>query len=274
MNKPRDYYEILEVHPRARPEIIEKAYRVLALHYHPDVHPPERRAWAEERMKEINAAYRTLRDPEKRARYDALLGLGRSTAASLADPQIKCFNHPKEPSVAVCSRCQRPICGQCAIEIWERTLCLGCAAAIYAQRHPEAAPTPPPAPAMGLGGLAFFYLLWGLCLWGAGSLAFRLAVPGAVQQSAGLGVLSVAILGVVGGLALWNGTTGGVCRECGTVNTLHDFRRQAPWAEFWQPPPACRACGCLFGAGEIHNRLGKWFRERVPRRPPENDPRS
>lgn len=269
MSELRDYYETLEVHPRARPEIIEKAYRVLALHYHPDVHPPERRAWAEEMMKEINTAYRTLRDPERRARYDALLGLGRSTAAARVDPRIKCFNHPKEPQVAVCTQCQRPICGKCAIEIWERTLCLGCAAVMYAQQHPEAMASPSSqlhAPSMGWRGLAFFYGVWGLSLWGAGSLLFRLVAPGAVERNAWLATFSLLILGGIGGLALWNGTTRGICRECGTVNTLHDFRIHAPWAEFWQPSQVCWTCGCLFGPGEVQNWLGQWVRRWFPRR--------
>ncbi|WP_372997390.1 DnaJ domain-containing protein [Lutispora sp.] len=64
------YYDILEVSSRASKEVIEKAYRVLAKKYHPDVNPLEQRAQCEEYMKAINIAYETLIDDEKRRQYD------------------------------------------------------------------------------------------------------------------------------------------------------------------------------------------------------------
>jgi molecular chaperone DnaJ len=66
----RDYYEILGVSRDASPEEIKRAYRKLALKYHPDKHPPEKRKWAEEKFKEISEAYEVLMDPEKRKLYD------------------------------------------------------------------------------------------------------------------------------------------------------------------------------------------------------------
>ena len=66
----RDYYEILGVSRDATPEEIKKAYRKLALKYHPDRHPPEKKKWAEEKFKEISEAYEVLMDPEKRRLYD------------------------------------------------------------------------------------------------------------------------------------------------------------------------------------------------------------
>ena len=62
-----DYYSTLEVERNATPEEIKKAYRRLARKYHPDVSSePD----AEDRFKEINAAYEVLSDNEKRAMYD------------------------------------------------------------------------------------------------------------------------------------------------------------------------------------------------------------
>ena len=66
-------YDILEVSEGASQEIIEKAYKVLAKKYHPDLQAPENRAKAETKMKEINDAYDTLSDSYKRSNYDAKL---------------------------------------------------------------------------------------------------------------------------------------------------------------------------------------------------------
>lgn len=63
-----DYYETLGVSHDAQPDQIKKAYRELALKYHPDRNPDN--PAAEEQFKLINEAYSTLSDPEKKSRYD------------------------------------------------------------------------------------------------------------------------------------------------------------------------------------------------------------
>ncbi len=63
----RDYYEVLGVPRDADADRIQRAFRSLARHYHPDVN---REPAAEDRFKEINEAYQVLSDPEARARYD------------------------------------------------------------------------------------------------------------------------------------------------------------------------------------------------------------
>lgn len=68
----QDYYEVLGVVRTASGDDIKKAYRRLALQWHPDRHPAERREAAEAKFKRISEAYEVLSDPEKRKRYDEL----------------------------------------------------------------------------------------------------------------------------------------------------------------------------------------------------------
>jgi curved DNA-binding protein len=66
----KDYYKTLGLERNAKEDDIKRAYRKLALQYHPDRNPGDKQA--EDRFKEINEAYQVLSDPAKRARYDQL----------------------------------------------------------------------------------------------------------------------------------------------------------------------------------------------------------
>ena len=66
----KDYYKILGVEKSATKEDISKAFRMLALKYHPDKNPNDKAA--EEKFKEITEAHEVLSDPEKRSKYDKL----------------------------------------------------------------------------------------------------------------------------------------------------------------------------------------------------------
>ncbi len=68
MSEKRDYYEILGVERNATPEEIKRAYRKLALKYHPDQNPGDKEA--EAKFKEAAEAYDALGDADKRAKYD------------------------------------------------------------------------------------------------------------------------------------------------------------------------------------------------------------
>jgi curved DNA-binding protein len=63
-----DYYEVLGVAKSSTPEEIKKAYRKLALKYHPDKNPGDKKA--EEKFKQISEAYAVLSDKDKRQNYD------------------------------------------------------------------------------------------------------------------------------------------------------------------------------------------------------------
>ncbi len=67
----KNYYEILQVNQNASLEIIEKAYKVLAKKYHPDIQTDvKKKAFAETKLKEINEAYDVLSDEFLREQYD------------------------------------------------------------------------------------------------------------------------------------------------------------------------------------------------------------
>ena len=93
MSQPRDYYEVLEVSKSATDAEIKKAYRKLAMKYHPDRNPDD--AEAESRFKEASEAYSVLSDSDKRATYDrfghqGLRGAGQDPGFGSSD---EIFSH-------------------------------------------------------------------------------------------------------------------------------------------------------------------------------------
>ena len=75
----RDYYEVLGLERNAGVDEIKKAYRKLAMQYHPDRNTDD--ASAEEKFKEVGEAYAILSDPDKRAKYDRFGHAGLGGAA-------------------------------------------------------------------------------------------------------------------------------------------------------------------------------------------------
>ncbi|KAE8818883.1 Chaperone protein dnaJ 20, chloroplastic [Hordeum vulgare] len=82
-----DYYKVLSLEHSADvgAEEVKRAYRRLALQYHPDVCPPSRRAESTELFVELQRAYETLSDPATKVQYDAQLRTGRATVTPPAD---------------------------------------------------------------------------------------------------------------------------------------------------------------------------------------------
>ncbi len=83
MTRKKDLYRILGVNQKADSAKIKKAYRRAAKKYHPDVSPK-----GEEKFKEVQEAYETLSDPEKKAVYDREIS-GKSV------PRHRSYNHPQ-----------------------------------------------------------------------------------------------------------------------------------------------------------------------------------
>jgi len=81
----RDYYEVLGINREASPDEIKRAYRSLALQYHPDRVAPEKKKEAEEKFKEMSEAYAVLSDPKKRVQYDQFGHAGIDATYSYED---------------------------------------------------------------------------------------------------------------------------------------------------------------------------------------------
>jgi DnaJ family protein B protein 6 len=77
----KDYYNVLGVSNSASPSDIKKAYRKLAMKWHPDKNPDNKKV-AEEKFKEISEAYEVLSDPKKREIYDRYGVAGLNNAAT------------------------------------------------------------------------------------------------------------------------------------------------------------------------------------------------
>ena len=95
----QNYYEKLEVSQNASPEIIKKAYNVFVKKYHPDLWPDDKKAWAEEQMKQYNEAYETLINKEKRKNYDESLKIAATATTSEAINPTLNNNHESQNNI-------------------------------------------------------------------------------------------------------------------------------------------------------------------------------
>lgn len=90
-----DYYEILEVHPKASQEIIKKAYLTLAKKYHPDTTTFDK-AYSEQKIKQINEAYRVLSNEQLRSEYDRKRTIKSSDYGAESRPRYSSQVNPIE----------------------------------------------------------------------------------------------------------------------------------------------------------------------------------
>jgi DnaJ domain len=95
----KTHYQVLDVDPSAGEDEIKKAYKRLARIYHPDLNPKRPRS-AEDRFKQLQAAYDVLSDPALREEYDRSLGIGHQAAPpSFAQAHVTTDPVPAEVAV-------------------------------------------------------------------------------------------------------------------------------------------------------------------------------
>lgn len=104
-----NHYQALGVHPAASPDAIRRAWRIAAARNHPDRHSSDGRADEyTERMVNLNEAYQTLSDAERRRRYDIEQGLIPARCSVCG--QTGSLRHgPGGQTVAVCEACWKPV---------------------------------------------------------------------------------------------------------------------------------------------------------------------
>jgi hypothetical protein len=106
----KDYYKILEIEPTATIEQIKAQYLFLTHAWHPDKFPSaDLKAKAEEKIKEVNEAYRVLSDPSRRASYDVALGPSFSSTKPAPQTQAQSAQEPSDYSSSQrCESCGIP----------------------------------------------------------------------------------------------------------------------------------------------------------------------
>ena len=121
-----DFYRVLGVTRDASDDVIKKAYRKLVFQHHPDRNPDS--AHAEPKIREINAAYEVIGDPEKRRSYDRLNWGDETGREEAADPAVildemekKLFDEGRKEVFAVLMKDVKRIKSELAV-IRERTV--------------------------------------------------------------------------------------------------------------------------------------------------------
>ena len=96
----RDFYKILDVSRDASDAELKKAYRKLAMKWHPDKNPGAKQAQAEKKFKEVSEAYEVLTDPKKKEIYDRYGEDGLQDCLLYTSPSPRDLSTSRMPSSA------------------------------------------------------------------------------------------------------------------------------------------------------------------------------
>lgn len=128
MANKRDYYEVLGVSKDASEDEIKKAYRKIAIKYHPDRNPGDK--VAEEKFKEAAEAYDVLHDPQKRQQYDQFGFMVRWAA----EPEVSEADSAADSAWTTYSRCSAT-CSEAMAAVSEADSVADSADAVAVARH-------------------------------------------------------------------------------------------------------------------------------------------
>lgn len=109
----KEHYRTLDIGEEASQEEVSRQYQRLRKLYQPEnLDDADDRAYAAQKLAQIEEAYAVLGDPARRAIYD-----GRPLAAASHDPEpLFCANHPNTETLLRCNKCGKPICIKCAVQ--------------------------------------------------------------------------------------------------------------------------------------------------------------
>lgn len=109
----KEHYRTLDIGEEASQEEVSRQYQRLRKLYQPEnLDDADDRAYAAQKLAQIEEAYAVLGDPARRAIYD-----GRPLAAADFDPEpLFCANHPQTETLLRCNKCGKPICIKCAVQ--------------------------------------------------------------------------------------------------------------------------------------------------------------
>ena len=109
---PKEHYRTLDIAQDVSQEELAHQYQRLQKLYQPgNIGDADARAYAAQKLAQIEAAYAILGDPARRAIYD-----GRPLVVSPEDPEVLyCANHPNTETLLRCNKCGKPICMKCAV---------------------------------------------------------------------------------------------------------------------------------------------------------------
>lgn len=207
----KEHYLTLDVAPNASQEEVDRQFQRLKKLYQPqNIDDADARAYAGQKLAQIEEAYAVLGDPARRAVYD-----GKPLVVEPNDPTtLFCANHPNTETLLRCNKCGKPICMKCAVQTpvgYRCTECIQQQQNVYFNALGRdnivalavgfvVSAIGAPLAGMLLSGFGFFGLIIAFIAGsGAGSLLAQI-IRRAVGRRRGRRLPFFALIGIVGGV--------------------------------------------------------------------------